>query len=159
MTLNFREEHRICKKAKNKQNKTSRQNRQTKQTKRAKPNTQKTWTHHLLRHLHNRGGDVWRQDALEWHRGSVAPEGLEVVVAPALGGHDVHDHVPVIEQDPPALRRTLGWTARGIQMKMAGGRLVGLVFQSKCHTVGKPFFWPVDTMLSLSLAVKTRHAG
>lgn len=66
-------------------------------------------THHLF---HDRLlllllGDVWREHSLQRHRGTVRPERLEVVVRPALGGHDVHDDVPVVEQDPSAFGGSL----------------------------------------------------
>lgn len=52
-------------------------------------------------------GCVRLEHPVEGHPHPVRPEGLEVVVAPALGGHDVHDDVTVVQQDPPALRSPL----------------------------------------------------
>src|SRR3954463_6020440 len=57
----------------------------------------------------------WSADAAG---GCFAPEVFESVVLPCLGREDVHDHVPVVHEDPAGLAVALG--AAG-QQPLAGG--------------------------------------
>src|SRR5215213_1937754 len=56
----------------------------------------------------HRGRTDWSADRAD--RG-LAPEVFQPVVLACLGREDVHDHVPVVEQDPACLAGALG-TAR-----------------------------------------------